>query len=1811
MALITDLSNEPYFDDFNEDKNFHRVMFKPATAVQARELNQLQAILQNQIERFGENILKEGTIVKGGNFVEEPNLPYVKLLDDAIDTSSATISTDVKAYVGMKAVGLTTGIEAIIIAGEAGLESQLTELNTIYVRYINNKLNANNENINTFSTTEQIQIKQKDSNGIYQDYHRVTVAGASGFANSIGQGYGVRCGEGIIFQKGHFVRFADALTIVSKYNTTPTGVVVGFVTEETFITSDEDESLLDNASGFNNFNAPGADRLKLTPTLTVKSTALAKADETFFALQEYVNGRVVRRRLSTQFNSVESLVQQRTSEESGDYTVQDFPVRVEQSTSNTSNLDVVVGSGVAYVQGKRIELINDIVIETSEASTSNTVYSQDVIANYGHFVIANTLVGSFPVSTMGSITLANSSAGAIGSARIRHVDRDGSLYNMYIFDITMNSGQAFENTRSITSGSASATLVLTNGEPVINDFSFKNIIFPLGRSFVKSVSAANNTDYDYQKTDVVSSTAGGTIILSLSDSAETFPYTVGSSLNSLQLQDLIIVSNANNAVITPTAATVTTAQQLSITIPAPGSTLSVTVYSKVKRAVSNANITRKILETSYIKIVANTTTTGPWSLGLPDVYSLEGVWQGNTTNFAETNSNVTDFFTLDNGQTDNYYGLARLKLKPGLTLTSANGLLVKVKSFRRSGGTNAFFAVDSYPVDDASVVLPADKIRTENIPVYRGENGTEYFLRDVIDIRPYATNTAAYSTTIAEATINPASTLAFSDIAFAVPNSSIETTYDYYLGRKDIVIANDRGDIQVISGMPADNPFAPITPPKSMLLATLTIPPYPSLPSMIANRAGKPGYGVSITRADNRRYTMRDVGAIDKRLKNLEYYTSLNLLEKSATDLIITDSATGLDKFKNGILVDNFENLMIADVKETAYSAAIDPTFKEIHPRFRAYPLPLKISSTTNVTDFGKVATLNKNDNLVIEQPYATDTKSCTTSYYKYNGALQLSPSNDSAPDYTTAPDITLDIDLATPFIEFTEALSQFVPLQRVDREVINTRRSGGFLGFGRRTTEVIRETTSTLSVTEGLQTTQDLGDFVTDVQFKPYLRSKNVKIFATGLRPLTRFYFFFDGKDVNQHIATAVIDGTTVKRTSDFSASNVITSDAEGKLAAVFRIPAETFFVGDRTLEVMDIALYTSKDAASSYASKVYSGFNFSVTKTGLAASTRNAEIDITTRSRDIQRRRGGSDPLAQTFVIDKELSTDDSVMVTKIDLFFARKSTVGNGVGVQIREVVNGYPSGVAVPFSSVHLDASQVIVSSTTPTTFVFEAPVALKTDTEYAIVVAPDANDPDYLAWIARTGNVDVDTGIAITQDTNAGVLFTSTNNKTWTPYQDENLKFNLYKAQFTSSTGSLKLVANDPEFFNIASYTGKFVNDEYVFLANKPATKTGSVTLFAGNSTVIGTSTLFSTEFDIGDHLVVRNATNNVYQVLKISAIANNTTLSVVDLPTENVVSANNSNFWSSPVGRVSYFDDSAPVIMVLEGSSAKSTLKFTANATSNTVIIGSQSGSTALVSSVRDLPVSYIQPSIFRSSFNTTRVDMSASKLYNGVSTYIKDLDFKTNNYLSDVATYIRSKSNEVDPTNPTFELTLNLKSVASGTIDVSPMIDHEISNITAYEYFVNANTSGETGEFGAALSKYVSKKVELADGLDATDVRTFLTAYRPAGTDIKVYVKIQSSTDSRRFADVEWTELTPRSELNAFSSSADRYDYREIEYVLDSTAKTAGQGAWLNNGIICYIDAAGGIHNSYKYFSVKIVMTSSGHNVVPRIADMRTLALS
>ena len=52
MALVQNFNVNPYYDDYDEDKKFLKMLFRPGYSVQARELTQLQSILQKQIERF-------------------------------------------------------------------------------------------------------------------------------------------------------------------------------------------------------------------------------------------------------------------------------------------------------------------------------------------------------------------------------------------------------------------------------------------------------------------------------------------------------------------------------------------------------------------------------------------------------------------------------------------------------------------------------------------------------------------------------------------------------------------------------------------------------------------------------------------------------------------------------------------------------------------------------------------------------------------------------------------------------------------------------------------------------------------------------------------------------------------------------------------------------------------------------------------------------------------------------------------------------------------------------------------------------------------------------------------------------------------------------------------------------------------------------------------------------------------------------------------------------------------------------------------------------------------------------------------------------------------------------------------------------------------------------------------------------------------------------------------------------------------------------------------------------------------------------
>lgn len=1832
MSLETDFNVSPYFDDYDEEKNFHRVLFKPSLPVQARELTQLQTILQKQVERFGENILKEGTIIKGGNFVEEAPLPYIKVKDN--DANNNTIN--VLLYEGLYAVGSVTGIRALIVKARVGLETQSPDLNTLFVRY----LTTSSTGAKTFNASENIEIQQEDGTPV----NTLTVA-ESGF-NSIGNGYGVRCGDGIIYHKGNFIRFTDDLTIVSKYSTTPTDIVVGFKTKEEIINSDGDTSLLDNANGFNNFNAPGADRIKLTPVLIALTLTEAAEDDNFFALQEYQNGSVIRRKLTTQYNHIEKYIEKRTAESDGNFTVKRFPITVENTkTANSDNLACVIGSGIAYVEGKRVEIVDNYSIDFERATDTDTVENQDIVANYGHYIVVENFSGNFDHTTMESVDLKNSGATTIGTANVRSVLRETtSRYRIYLFNIQITSGNTFSDVRSLqsTSGGTGDVVLNSSNNAVITDFSFKKSIYSVGKSAIESFDLTG-ADYNYRtidETSTITVTGGiGTLSITLSGD-DTWPYTVGQNLNEDEKSEFIVVADGtvspyspgdvidlsgNNATINVDSST-----QITITLDAgisPSTNLDVISYYKAKKTVNAVN--NKSLETVYIKVDADTHpngNTGVYSLGLPDVYTVENIWTGNT--YSESNEDVTNEFRVFSNQKDTFYNLSYIAKKATYDIASGSNskFLIKAKVFRQINADNTFFTVDSYPVDDTSVTLPENKIRTEQIPTYEDDSGQTIYLRDAIDFRPYVSNTAAYSTVASTATENPVETVSFgtNDKNFITPNESVEITYSYYLGRVDRLIIDEKGEFNIVSGLSSNNPVAPEEPNKCMSLAIITVNPFPSLPVGEANRSNRPEYAVYSTRINNRGYTKKDIENLENRIDNLEKYTLLSILESSAADLSIKDE-NGLEKFKSAILVDNFDNLSIADSRASEFSAALDTSYKEITPSFRSYPLDLKVVSSNNVITTSNVSTLAGTSSKLIEQGRATKTRTVTPNSWRFNGTARINPSSDSIADVTTAPNFNFSPSVSNALVQFSDKVNQILPLQSVSSDVVqNSSRNlvtllGNRAVTARVTSDIINNVLRDVEL-GGKQNEEPLGDFVTNINFTPYIKSREIEVSVSGLRPSTKFYFYFDRVDVNASVAEGILSGGNVKRNEAYGTKGYVESDADGNLYAVFRIPEETFFVGTRKLEIFDQANYSDITIATSYSSATYNTFNIGRTSTNLTASTRLPDNNFSSAlSRGTGNIYGDSqyllpttvknrffDPLVQTFIIDPDSTDDTHAHINRIDLYFATKSTT-NGCTVQIREVENGYPTGDLIPFSTVHLTPADISVDAddaTSATPVTFEYPLALKAGLEYAISILPDANDPSYSIWVSRNGEPDVVDNTITFGDTNAGTLFSSSNTKAWEGYNDETLKFSVYKSSFSPLAGTLKLTNDDNEFLELTGVsTTKFEQNEYVYVDG--SNLTGNVSFSSGNTTFVGTSTLFSSEYAEGEHIVVQDSFGSK-QVLKIASIANNIFMTTEDVP--YITNLAGSTHFKTVSGKVKYYKDIEPQTIVIEDSSAKSGLVFEANTTIN----GVDSGASATISSVRDLSIGYLQTNIFRSNFPKTNTTLRATRLFNGTSTYEKNLSFNDNNYLPSTLSYVRSRSNEITENlgEKSFELELGMNSQNS---DVTPVIDHDLSNVTVYEYLVNNDSTFESTLYGNAESKYISKKVELADELDGEDIRVILSAYRPPSTDVEVWVKFQAASDPNEFTDcscVKWTKLEKGNGSNLFSSSANRFDYKEIDYVLGDTLSPSGP-AYLNNGQFTYAGPDGEVYNNYKYFAVKIVFKSSSKNIIPKVKDMKAIALS
>ena len=405
MPQKTNLNVNPYYEDFDANKNFYKILFRPGYSIQGRELTQVQSILQNQIESFGKYAFKQGEQVIPGEVGLNTKLDYVKL--SSVSEVAVSDGTDIvyKKYditqlVGQQLQGLTSGVVGTVLSAKLATESTA---DTVFVSYIN----SGNSNIEpTFRQGETLEVVDGVNTPLLvvgtdgsvlptsilvtnPDTGEVTSleSPAMGFASA------VKVQEGIYFVNGYFVRNEEQLLVIEEYYDKPSAKV-GFTIKEEIVTPEADASLYDNAIGSSNYTAPGAHRLKIS--LEMKEFALdAITDKNFIQLLTVKRGVVQRKVTSTDFSVLEQTLARRTFDESGDYVVDNFDIDIREwaqkdgnkglygadefglyngySASEASRKMVAsIGPGKAYIKGYEIVNKETKYLEINKARESLT-----------------------------------------------------------------------------------------------------------------------------------------------------------------------------------------------------------------------------------------------------------------------------------------------------------------------------------------------------------------------------------------------------------------------------------------------------------------------------------------------------------------------------------------------------------------------------------------------------------------------------------------------------------------------------------------------------------------------------------------------------------------------------------------------------------------------------------------------------------------------------------------------------------------------------------------------------------------------------------------------------------------------------------------------------------------------------------------------------------------------------------------------------------------------------------------------------------------------------------------------------------------------------------------------------------------------------------------------------------------------------------------------------------------------------------------------------------------------------------------------
>jgi hypothetical protein len=562
--------------------------------------------------------------------------------------------------------------------------------------------------------------------------------------------------------------------------------------------------------------------------------------------------------------------------------------------------------------------------------------------------------------------------------------------------------------------------------------------------------------------------------------------------------------------------------------------------SSSKAIVVDFNPTTLKLSLVYVtsnQLIQNEIVTGFNSLNV-GIQALVSDADGSIQNGSK---NVTSSFTLNDGQTPFTYGISYLRRNNGSTAPIRK--LKVVADFFGHELTGDYFNIDSYVGIDYA-----------EIPSYTNKAGsgttltTVKPLRDVLDFRPGAKNLASGGGTVSNPYYLQCTSLDFASRVFDnqatvmdIPqvNSDFRCDYCYFLKRIDTVSVDQLGNFFVTIGTPSEEPTPPPEIENSMLLATLCHEAY-----------GFNAYLDTRIFSENiRRYTMKDIADIDKRVKNIEYYSALTLLEQETNMLSIKDEF-GNDKFKNGYVVDSFENQNVADLSNPDYNASLDFSGKILRPSHYTTntSLTINIIESGNIAINNRIVTLPFTEVTLIQQPYASMVENVNPfNVFSFIGAIELNPASDDWIETRVAPaqvtqlegNYQLQAERIGANIQTGVAPQVWNSWQEdwsgARRTVSGGEWRGWLGGLGRNIPGFGTRTTTTTGIIERRTGTQQrlvtrleqrsLGSRVISKSNIPFIRSRNISFKAERLKPSANFFAFFDNVAVTQFCTPKLIE--------------------------------------------------------------------------------------------------------------------------------------------------------------------------------------------------------------------------------------------------------------------------------------------------------------------------------------------------------------------------------------------------------------------------------------------------------------------------------------------------------------------------------------------------------------------------------------------------------------------------------------------------------------------------------------------------------------